>query len=116
MHRGPLSASLLATYGLRLADALDPRSPWGIVELADLVAALPAGCAFWQATGGPLAWSDTQHMLARLEYRMRELLRQGAGNRGQRPEPMKPPPFAAEAESESKRVSEAQRRFEARFG
>ncbi len=55
-------------------------------------------------------------MLARLEYRMRELLRQGAGNSGQRPEPMKPPPFAAEAESESKRVSEAQRRFEARFG
>ncbi len=97
---------------MRLSDALEH---WGAVEVADLVVALPAGCAFWQATGGPLAWSDTQHMLVRIELRLREMMRQTAG-KGPKPEPLKPPPFAREAEAEAERVSEAQRRFEARFG
>lgn len=99
---------------MRLSDALEQ---WGALEVADLVMELPGGCAFWRSTGGPLAWSDTQHMLARIDLRLREQLWQGAGKKGApKPEPMKPPPFAHEAEVQQVRLSEAQRRFEERFG
>lgn len=110
MHRGPLSASLMAVYGIRLDDT-EIRA----VELANLVEHLPAGCAFWQSFGGPLAWSDTDHFLSRVEFRLRELLRQNAG-KGERPEPMKPPPLASQAEHESVAMSRVQEKFNARFG
>lgn len=110
MHRGPLAASLMAVYGIRLDDT-EIRA----VELANLVEHLPAGCAFWQSFGGPLAWSDEQHILTRVEFRLRELMRQNAG-KGKQPEPLKPPPLAVEAEQESVGIARAQARLNARSG
>lgn len=111
-HRGPLSASLWAEYGIDVE-----ASPVGAWRLADMVAALPAGCAFWKSVGGPLAWSDTEHMMAILDYRLRELQWLTAGNKSaKRPEPPKMPPYAHEAVDAQKELSKAQRRFEERFG
>lgn len=112
-HRGPLSASFLAVYHVRFTDALHA---WGALEVADLVAHLPAGCALWQSVGGPRAWSDLLHLLMRIELRLRELLWQGGQKKNApKPEPVEPPPLAGAEEIEQARISEAQRRFNARF-
>ena len=92
-HRGALSASLLAVYGIRIGDV--PLS-----ELADLTAYLPAGCAFWQSFGGPLAWSEDQHLLARIEFLLRAIQFGLAGGKGTKPKPMEPPKFAAEQKAQ----------------
>lgn len=117
LHRGPLSASLMAEYGINLNTALAGGyrdvGPW---TLADWTASLPPGCAFWKSVGGPLAWSDAEHMLATIEWRQRELLWQGAGNKGaKKPERMEPPRYAHEVQAEQARISDAQRRFSERF-
>lgn len=114
-YRGPLSASLLAEYGVRLSapnvDAL---------ELADLVVHLPPGCAFWRAWGGEMARSVEEQALLTVEFRLREMMHQeyrnNGGKGGQKPEPIKPPPLAAKATNEQAKMSEAQRRFAERFG
>lgn len=113
-HAAPLSASFLATYRERLWVAL---RVWGVLEVADLVAHLPPGCAFWQAVGGPRAWSDDQHMLMLIEFRLRELQWQGAGNKSApRPEPRKPPDLSGAEKAEEQRIADAHRRFMRRFG
>lgn len=114
-HRGPLSASLMAEYGQRLStpsvDAL---------ELADLVVSLPPGCAFWRSWGGPMARSVEEKALHLIDYRLRELMRQNyktnGGKGGEDPKPIEDPPAAGAVKAEEQRMSEAQRRFAARFG
>lgn len=63
-----------------------------------------------------MAWTDTQHLLANIDFRLRELQWQNSGSKGTRPEPNKPPPLAAKVDAEQERTSEAQRRFMQRFG
>lgn len=97
-HRGPLRASVRAAYGI---DLRDPCARWD--DLADLVAALPPGCALWRATGGPLAWSDETHALMGLEHGVRVLAWQQTadGHKGtNQPRPVDPPPLAAAAAAE----------------
>lgn len=111
-YRGPLSASLWAEYGIDLE-----APPFGPLRLAEFAAVLPSGCAFWRAVGGPMALSTTEQMLRTVELRLREVMHQAAGKKGGRPpEPQKPPPYAHEAVTEEAQISEAQRRFEERFG
>lgn len=101
-HRGPLSASLLATYQLRLAD-------WsgGPLELAELTAALPLGCAFWRSTGGPLAWSQEAHMLNDIRFLLRVAVWQqtkDAEHGRNRPEPTPYPAWKFEQEVKESRA------------
>ena len=97
-HEGALRASLQSEYGVRLA-----AHDYGVLELADLVANLPPGCALWRATGGPLAWPDVSHLLARVEYGIRVLgwMKTEDGSKGRnQPKPIEPPPLAAEVAAE----------------
>lgn len=112
-HRGPLAASLWAEYnGLDLENP--PVTLW---RLAEMVAVLPPGCAFWRAVGGRMAWSVEEQALLHIEFRLRELLHQGSkATGGKRPEAPTPPPIASEVKAEQDDMSETQRRFEARFG
>jgi hypothetical protein len=100
---GPLRASLRAEY------AVDLRDPgMTLLDLADLVANLPPGCALYRATGGDMAWSTEVHMLAAVEFRLRVLAWQKTedGSRGRnRPEPTKAPPSVHEKQAEQKRLS-----------
>lgn len=91
-HPGALRASLQSVYGIRLAD-----HGYGPLELADLVAHLPPGCALWRAAGGPLAWSDEMHMLARVEHGIRVLgwMKTEDGSKGRKPPEIVEPPLAA---------------------
>lgn len=111
-HRGPLSAAVWAEYRIDIE-----KSPVGAMRLADMVAMLPPGCALWRATGGPMAWSMQEQMLAVIEFRLREQMHQAAGKKGGKPpKPMEPPPLASEAKAEAARMSTAQSRFMERFG
>lgn len=115
-HRGPLRASLRATYGI---DLRAPDMWW--CDLADLVVNLPPGCPFWRAFGGDLAWSDEVHALMAIEHGVRVLAWQqtkdGREGRNQ-PDRIDPPAVAAERTDEqetlSRRVQEYQRRIDAR--
>lgn len=109
-HRGALSASLLAEYGIRLA-----RHDFTPLELADLVWELPDGCSLWLSVGGPRSWSQETQMLAMVELRMRELqwMQQGKKN-SKRPKALEPPRYAAEREAESQRTSAKADRWQAR--
>ena len=98
-----------AVYGLRLSTI---RDAYTLGEVADLVSWLPAGCALWQAVGGPAAMSVEGHELRAIEYRLRDLAWMEAGGKkaGRRPDPPKPIPFAHEkraAESEMNRKAAA---------
>lgn len=114
-HRGPLSASLQAEYGVRLGDP-----SVGALELADWVQALPPGCAFWRAWGGDMARSVEEQAMLLVEFRLRELMHQNykvnGGKGGDKPKPITAPPIAGEVKAEQERMSEAQRRFAERFG
>lgn len=101
-YRGALRASLRAEYQIDLSR---PDVPW--IELADLVAHLPQGCALWRAAGGSMAWSQEVHMLAAVEYRLRVLAWQQTkdGSKGRNaPEPLSPPKSAHEKQAEDKRL------------
>lgn len=110
-YRSALSASLWATYGLRLSDAL--AGSVRASELADLTAELPAGCAFWQAVGGPLAWTPEMHLLARIEYAQRVTVWQSSG-KGAKPKPSQPPPYAGQLRADEARMQEKAERWQAR--
>lgn len=88
-HEGALRASLLAVYGLRLSER-----GCGVLELADYVAHLPPGCALWRAAGGPLAWTDEVHMLARVDHGVRVLawMKTEDGSKGRKPPKIEEPP------------------------
>lgn len=93
-----MRASLQSVYGIRLA-----AHDYGVLELADLVANLPPGCALWRAAGGPLAWSDEAHLLARVEYGVRVLawMKTEDGSKGRKPpEALEPPRAAGEVRAE----------------
>lgn len=91
-HPGALRASLQAVYGIKLS-----AHGYGVLELADLVAHLPPGCALWRASGGPLAWSDEVHMLARVDHGLRVLawMKTEDGQKGKNPPKSEEPPLAA---------------------
>lgn len=108
-HRGPLAASLLAVYGIRLETTDLPT-----LELADLVGALPDGCALWQSIGGPRAWSQETQMLAVIEYDLRILQWQNNQGKGQRPKPPQPPQYAGEERVEDARMRAKAERWKAR--
>lgn len=100
---GPLRASLRSEYGV---DLRDPGMP--LLDLADLAANLPPGCALYRATGGDMAWSAETHMLAAVEFRLRVLAWQKTedGKHGRnKPEPIKAPPSVYEKQAEEKRLS-----------
>jgi hypothetical protein len=65
-----LRASLQAVYGIRLSTV---RTNLCALELADLVAFLPDGCALWQSIGGSRAWSPEMHLLNHIEWRLQIL-------------------------------------------
>lgn len=89
-------------YGIRLA-----AHDYSVLELAELVANLPPGCALWRASGGPLAWSDEMHMLARVEHGVRVLawMKTEDGSKGRKPPQIVEPPLASgEARAEEARM------------
>ena len=98
-HRGALLASFRAEYKLPIVG-----HGLSLSDFADLVAWLPRGCQLWKSMGGPSAWSDETEMLSMAEFNLRVAAwRQTAdGQAGRnRPEPIKPPPYAHEARAES---------------
>jgi len=109
-----LRASLRAEY------AVDLRDPdMGIVELADLVRWLPQGCALYRATGGPMAWTDQEHLLARAEFDLRVLAWQKTkdGKDGRnRPEPIEPPRSVHELQAEQRELSRRAQAYLRRTG
>lgn len=109
-----MRASLLAVYGIRLATV---RSQMGALELADLVAFLPDGCALWRSTGGPRAWSEETHLLNLVEFRLRVLdwrKTSDAKTGNRKPELHKPPAHALEKRSEQSKQSTRAAAWEAR--
>lgn len=94
---------------MSLRGALGGAGGLTLMELADLAANLPPGCALWRATGGDIAWSIEAHLLARLEYDLRILAWQNTedGSKGRnRPEPNQAPRSAHEQQTEERRTSE----------
>lgn len=86
----------------------DPGTDW--LELSDLVAWLPAGCAFWRDVGGPNAWSREERAVRDLEFQVRMLAWLQPNTTGTKPKPTPYPPFAYErraAEAKQQRKAEA---------
>ena len=111
-HKDALEASLQAVYGIRLS-----AHDYGVLELANRVAHLPPGCALWRASGGPLAWSDEQHMLAEIEFGIRVLAwykTKDGQNDQNRPKPQEPPLPAGQVRQDEERRSEKAERSRAR--
>lgn len=101
-HPDALRASLLAVYGVRLS-----HHDYGVLELADLVAHLPPGCALWRAAGGALAWTDEIHMLSRIDHGIRVLawMKTEDGQKGRNaPKQEEPPRPAGEVRAEEARM------------
>lgn len=100
-----MRASLQAVYGIRLATA---RTQFGALELADLVAYLPDGCALWLEVGGSRAWSPESHLLNMVEFRLRVLdwrKTKDAKSGVNKPELHKPPPLAGDREAVEAKTS-----------
>jgi len=95
-HEGSLRASLLAEYGLRLSEA----RTWPAREVADLVAWLPPGCAFWMDVGGPAALSAETRELRHVGYWLRVLDYRERGSKGEKPKPAPDPSYAHERRAE----------------
>ncbi len=79
-----------------------------MLELADYVGGLPAGCALWRSIGGPLAWSEQMHMLNLIDYRLaiaNWFQTEDAKRKKNRPKLQTPPPFAHEKRAEQSRES-----------
>lgn len=111
---GPLRAAMRAEYGVDLSDP-----GMSLLDLADLAANLPLGCALYRAAGGPAAWSDEVHMLAAVEFRLRVLAWQktedGKRNRNQ-PKPLEPPKSAHEKQAEERELSRRAQAYLKRTG
>ena len=58
-----------------------------VLDLADLVAWLPAGCAFWMSAGGPAALSREVREMRRVGFLLRVLDFRLRGSKGQKPKP-----------------------------
>lgn len=111
---GPLRASLRAEYGV---DLRDPGMT--LLDLADLAASLPPGCALFRATGGDMAWTTEMHMLARLDYDLRILAWQKTedGKKGRnQPKPIDPPRPSHEVEAEKRELSRRAQAYLKRTG
>jgi len=109
-HEGALRASLMAEYGLRLGEVRG----WPASEVADLVAWLPAGCAFWQDFGGPAALTLEASQLRRVVYWLRVLDYRERGSKGERPQPDPDPPYAHERRAQEDVTSRKARAFQRR--
>lgn len=109
-HRDALRASLRAVYGVDLR-----RPGMSVLDLADLVAHLPPGCALWRATGGPLAWTDEMHLSAATQHTIAVLHWGLAGGKAaDRPEPITPPESEAETRARQARLLTKREKFLAR--
>ena len=109
-----MRASLQAVYGIRLSVV---RGQLGALELADLVAFLPDGCALWQSVGGPRAWSAETHVLNQVEFRLRVLdwRKTQDGSKGKnQPKPHKTPALSHEVQAEESKQSTRAAAWEAR--
>lgn len=99
---------------------MDLRHPdMALMDLADLTANLPPGCALWRATGGDIAWSVEVHMLAQVEFRLRVLAWQKTddGTKGRnKPEPIKAPPSVHEQRADEQRLSARAQAYMRRTG
>lgn len=107
-HEGALRASLRAQYGIDLRSEL-ARDDLITTDLADLVAWLPPGCAFWRSFGGPNALTEEAHALSAIEFRLR--VADWRETKGAKPKPPQVPPYAHEV----KASKAAQRRKADRF-
>lgn len=113
-HEGALRASLRAEYGL---DLRDPGV--SLLDLADLAANLPPGCALFRAAGGAAAWTDQVHMLAAVEFRLRVLAWQKTedGKKGRnQPKPIDPPKPTHEVAQEKQELSRRAQAYLRRTG
>lgn len=85
----------------------------GTLDLADLTAHLPRGCALWVATGGLMAWTAEVQATYLVEHRLRILAWQKSadGQKGRNPpEPHRPPYMAHEiAAEEAKAATRAEK-------
>lgn len=79
-----MRASLRAVYGVDLRSA---RLSMSALDLADLVAWLPAGCAFWMSVGGPASLSREARELRRVGFLLRVVEFRFRGSKGQKPKP-----------------------------
>lgn len=93
-HEGALRASLRAVYGIDLRAYVADGS--GALDLADLVAWLPPGCALWMDFGGPTALSIEARELRRVSYWLRVLDYRERQSKGEKPKPDPEPEFAHE--------------------
>lgn len=97
-HLGPLRASFRAVYHLPIQG-----HGLSLTEFSELVGSLPAGCAFWQSFGGPLARTEEAWELLRVEFRLRRLEWQQTedGRKGRNaPQPPEHVPYAHEKRAE----------------
>lgn len=109
-HRGALSASLMETYGIRLAS-----HGLSLLELADLTHWIPDGSALWRSIGGPRAVSQESELLILVEYQIRHLqwMQQGKRN-AKKPKPIELPKYASEIAAEANRSAAKGDRWRAR--
>lgn len=116
LHRGALRASLSEVHRVNLSGLLDdPGTNW--LDVADLVAWLPPGCALWRSVGGPASLSEEAREMRLLEFRLRVLDWRFRGSKGKRPEPIPDPPYAHErrkADDAMRRKAEAHKRRQGR--
>lgn len=94
-HEDALRASLRAVYGLDLRTLIESRS-MHCMDLADLVAWLPPGCAFWLSFGGPVALTSEAAELRKVAYWLRVLDYRERGSKGPKPEAEDAPEYAHE--------------------
>lgn len=120
-HEGALRASLASEYpGLPpLRSIVKGATGVHLLDLADLVANLPPGCALWRATGGPMAWSQEMHMLVAIQHGLSLLEWENGGIMhrkpgGSPPKPIPSPPFANEQAAKEKRARDKRERYLAR--
>lgn len=89
-----------------------------LIELADLTAGLPRGCALWRAVGGPMAETSEEFGLRVIAWRIAEQTAQQRAIAGDKkakpPEPPVPIPYAHEIADRQRREAEKQERHLAR--
>lgn len=84
-------------------------------DLADMVAWLPAGCAFWRSVGGPMSLSEGDHLARLIDYRLRLLVwmkTEDAQHKRNQPKPPEQIPYSGESVQEQ---AHAERQYQARL-